>query len=99
MGPRAHLIATVLRSGRTVGEAVLKETSEEELVRLMIEGGVAERRIEHPAETAGEKTVVLETEDLRSAVLNGVSLQLREGQAAIVQPARTDRPSCGVGRA
>jgi ribose transport system ATP-binding protein len=72
--------ATVLRSGRTVGAADLKETSEEELVGLMIEGGVAERHIEHPAETAGEKTVLLETEDLRSSVLNGVSLQLREGE-------------------
>jgi ribose transport system ATP-binding protein len=72
--------ATVLRSGRTVGAADLKETSEEELVGLMIEGGVAERHIEHPADAAGEKTVLLETEDLRSSVLNGVSLQLREGE-------------------
>jgi ribose transport system ATP-binding protein len=72
--------ATVLRSGRTVGAADLKGTSEEELVRLMIEGGVAERHIEHPADTASEKTVLLETEDLRSAVLKGVSLQLREGE-------------------
>ena len=72
--------ATVLRSGRTVGAADVKETSEEELVGLMIEGGVAERHIEHPAESAGEKTALLETEDLRSAVLNGVSLQLWEGE-------------------
>jgi ribose transport system ATP-binding protein len=72
--------ATVLRSGRTVGAADLKETSEEQLVGLMIEGGVAERHIEHPADADGEKTVLLETEDLRSSVLNGVSLQLREGE-------------------
>ena len=72
--------ATVLRSGRTVGAADLKETSEEELIGLMIEGGVAERHIEHPVESAGEKTALLETEDLRSAVLNGVSLQLWEGE-------------------
>src|ERR687898_140073 len=72
--------ATVLRSGRTVGAADVKETSEEELIGLMIEGGVAERHIEHPAESAGEKTALLETEDLRSTVLNGVSLQLWEGE-------------------
>jgi ribose transport system ATP-binding protein len=73
--------ATVLRSGRTVGAADLKETSEQELVGLMIEGGIAEQRhIAHPGETAGEKTVLLETEDLRSSVLNGVTLQLREGE-------------------
>src|SRR4029453_6955800 len=39
-----------------------------------------ERHIEHPVESAGEKTALLETEDLRSAVLNGVSLQLWEGE-------------------
>lgn len=72
--------ASVLRSGRTVGAADLKQTSEEKLVGLMIEGGVAQRHIEHPAETSAEKTALLETEDLRSAVLNGVSLQLREGE-------------------
>ena len=70
--------ATVLRSGSTVGAEVLKETTEEHLVGLMIERGVAERRVEHA--TGGEKTVLLETGDLRSPVLNGVSLQLREGE-------------------
>ncbi len=70
--------ATVLRSGSTVGEAVLKDTTEEHLVGLMIERGVAERRVEHA--TGGEKTVLLETGDLSSPVLNGVSLQLREGE-------------------
>ena len=72
--------ATVLRSGETVGTANLKETSEEELVGLMIEGGVAERRIEHPPEAAVEENVLLEAEDLRSSVLGGVSVTLREGE-------------------
>jgi ribose transport system ATP-binding protein len=72
--------ATVLRSGRTVGAANLKETSEEELVGLMIEGGVAERHIEHPAKAAVERTVLLETEDLRTSVLEGVNLGLTEGE-------------------
>jgi ribose transport system ATP-binding protein len=63
--------ATVLRSGETVGTANLKETSEEELVGLMIEGGVAERRIEHPPEAAVEENVLLEAEDLCSSVLGG----------------------------
>ena len=72
--------ATVLRSGETVGTANLKETSEEELVGLMIEGGVADRRIEHPPEAAVEENVLLEAEDLRSSVLGGVSLTLREGE-------------------
>jgi ribose transport system ATP-binding protein len=72
--------ATVLRSGETVGTANLEETSEEELVGLMIEGGVAERRIEHPPEAAVEKRVLLETEDLRSSVLGGINLTLGEGE-------------------
>src|SRR3712207_6257221 len=72
--------ATVLRSGKTVGGADLKETSEEDLVALMIEGGVAERHIEHPAEAAVEKRVLLETQDLHSPVLDGVSLELEEGE-------------------
>lgn len=71
--------ATVLRGGRTVGEVDLKETGEDELVALMIEGGVAERRVERP-EGAAEREVVLETQDLRTAVLGGVSMRLREGE-------------------
>ena len=46
----------------------------------MIEGGAAERQFGRSAEIAGEKTVLLEAEALRSAVLNGVSLQLRGGE-------------------
>ena len=72
--------ATVLRSGKAVGAADLKETNEEELVGLMIEGGAAQRQFGPSAEIAGEKTVLLEAEALRSAVLNGVSLQLRGGE-------------------
>jgi ribose transport system ATP-binding protein len=71
--------ATVLRSGETVGHVDLRETSEEELVGLMIEGGVAERRIEHPTGDA-RGDVLVETEDLRTAVLYGVDLKLRAGE-------------------
>lgn len=70
--------ATVLRSGSTVGAEVLKETTEEHLVGLMIEHGVAQRHVEHA--TGGEESVLLETGDLRSPALKGVSLQLREGE-------------------
>ena len=72
--------ATVLRGGKTVGTADLEETSEEELVGLMIEGGGAPRHVEKPTEAAAERAVLLETEDLRSSVLDGVSLKLVEGE-------------------
>jgi ribose transport system ATP-binding protein len=71
--------ATVLRGGKTVGAADLATTSEEELVALMIEGGVAERRIEHPAGDA-EPRVLLSARNLRTDVLDDVSLELREGE-------------------
>ena len=71
--------ASVLRSGKTVGTADLKETTEEELVGLMIEGGSAPGRAEKRAEAAG-RTALLETENLRSSVLEGISLELREGE-------------------
>ena len=71
--------ASVLRSGKTVGTADLKETTEEELVGLMIEGGSAPGRAEKRAEASG-RTALLETENLRSSVLEGISLELREGE-------------------
>jgi ribose transport system ATP-binding protein len=71
--------ATVLRSGETVGHVDLKATSEDELVALMIEGGVTERRVEHPAGKA-EGEVLVETSGLRTDVLGGVDLKLRRGE-------------------
>ena len=72
--------ATVLRSGKTVGAADLKETSEEELVGLMIEGGGAPRHIEKPAEAAVEKAVLLETEDLSLVGAGRSKLAARGGR-------------------
>ena len=71
--------ATVLRSGKTVGTADLKRRARR-MVGLMIEGGGAPRHVEKPAEAAAERAVLLETEDLRSSVLDGVSLKLGEGE-------------------
>jgi len=71
--------ATVLHNGETVGHVDLKETSEEELVSLMIEGGVAERRIQHP-EGRPEGEVLVETRGLSTAVLGGVDMEVRAGE-------------------
>ncbi|BBL80915.1 sugar ABC transporter ATP-binding protein [Rubrobacter xylanophilus] len=71
--------AVVLRSGRNVGEAELSKTTEEELISLMIEGGVAERRIEHPPGPAGEEAF-LRVQDLRAPGVDGVSLELARGE-------------------
>ncbi|MCA3747829.1 MAG: sugar ABC transporter ATP-binding protein [Rubrobacter sp.] len=72
--------AVVLRSGRTVGEARLESTTEEELISLMIEGGIAERHIEHPAGPPGEERPLLSAEELRAPGVHGVSLELARGE-------------------
>lgn len=71
--------ATVLRGGRTVGDVDLKETTENELVALMIEGGVNPRRVELPTGEV-ERDVLLETSDLGTPVLDGLDLRLRRGE-------------------
>ncbi|ABG03372.1 ABC transporter related [Rubrobacter xylanophilus DSM 9941] len=72
--------AVVLRSGRTVGEAETSRTTEQELISLMIEGGVTKRHIEHPPGPAGGRKILLRAEDLRAPGVRGVSLELARGE-------------------
>lgn len=71
--------ATVLRNGRTVGERVIAESNERELVDLMIEGATILQRERLPV-VDEQKPVRLAVENLRTNVLRGVSLQLRDGE-------------------
>jgi ribose transport system ATP-binding protein len=73
--------ATVLRSGQTVGTVTLEESSEAELVRMMIGATDATPRPvrEQPAEAA-EHPVVLSVRDLVTERLQGVSLDVHEGE-------------------
>jgi ribose transport system ATP-binding protein len=71
---------TVLRNGKTVGTRPIKETDERELVNMMIEGGgVVPRRLEKNGdqELAEER---LSVQDLRTRTLQGVSLNVRDGE-------------------
>ncbi len=70
---------TVLRSGKTVGTAPLDQISQQELVSMMIETEVVSRYIE-PHEEAKSSPVRLSIEQMRTSVLRGVSLSLREGE-------------------
>ncbi|RME74475.1 MAG: sugar ABC transporter ATP-binding protein [Chloroflexi bacterium] len=72
--------ATVLRNGKTVGVRRIAETTEQELVELMIEGGeaVPHRRAEDRDLSAAP--VRLQARDLRTRVLRGVSLEVRDGE-------------------
>jgi ribose transport system ATP-binding protein len=71
--------ASVLRNGRTVGERTISETNERELVDLMIEGANALLR-ERAAVVPVDAPIRLDVQELRTAVLRGVSLQVRDGE-------------------
>jgi ribose transport system ATP-binding protein len=70
---------SVLRNGRTVGAGNIKDVTEKDLVRLMID----KDSIFGFSRTGGqdvEKPVCLEIKDLKTAVLRGVSFNVREGE-------------------
>jgi ribose transport system ATP-binding protein len=69
--------AVVLRGGATVGEARLAQTTERDLVQLMI-GGEVPVRARRGAAPVG--TPLLAAEGLSSRRLRGVSLELRPGE-------------------
>jgi ribose transport system ATP-binding protein len=71
--------ATVLRNGRTVGEREIASTNERELVELMIEGATALQR-ERAPDVAMDHAVRLQVRDLKTDVLRGVDLNLRDGE-------------------
>lgn len=71
--------ATVLRNGRTVGSAVISETTQQELVGLMIEQRAAPQQVRTQSVPA-DAPVRLAVENLQSSVLKGISLELRDGE-------------------
>ncbi|MEW5869889.1 MAG: sugar ABC transporter ATP-binding protein [Chloroflexota bacterium] len=83
---------SVLRNGRTVGAGKIKETSEKELVKLMIEkesafsfarrgpGSEAQPAEKQAGEPAAPATTCLEVERLRTEVLRGIDFKVREGE-------------------
>jgi ribose transport system ATP-binding protein len=71
--------ATVLRNGRTVGDREIKATNERELVELMIEGAAALHRERAPLVPA-ENAIRLNVHDLKTSVLKGLNLEVRDGE-------------------
>lgn len=71
--------ATVLRNGRTMGTRLIAETSESELVGLMIEGASALQRA-RSRELPADAPVRLAVKDLRTTTLHGISFTLRDGE-------------------
>jgi len=71
--------ASVLRNGHTVGERDIAATNERELVDLMIEGAAVLGR-ERAPDVPADQPVRLRVQDLKTPVLRGVSLDLRDGE-------------------
>jgi len=70
---------TVLRNGRTVATAPINELSQQELINLMIEGGVATRTNGKRPETS-QAEEILRVESLSTTTLRNVSFVLRRGE-------------------
>ncbi|MDZ4762990.1 MAG: sugar ABC transporter ATP-binding protein [Chloroflexota bacterium] len=70
--------ATVLRNGHTVGERIIAQTDERELVDMMIAG--AARLDRRPERTSSDQPYRLRVHDLKTDVLRGISFDLRDGE-------------------
>jgi ribose transport system ATP-binding protein len=70
--------ATVLRSGRTVADTPIDQTSHEALVQLMIAGAAPNRTALPPV--ALDQSVVVEASNLSAGALKGVSFAVRAGE-------------------
>ena len=71
--------ATVLRNGRSVGNVKIADTTQAELVELMIEGGTNPEKIDLPP-VAESADIRLSVQNLRTETLQGVDLTLRDGE-------------------
>ncbi|MGB9798676.1 MAG: sugar ABC transporter ATP-binding protein [Thermanaerothrix sp.] len=71
---------TVLRNGRTVAAAPISDLSKQELINLMIEGGVATRTNGKRSESYAAGEEVLRVESLSTTTLRAINLVLRRGE-------------------
>ncbi len=71
--------ATVLRNGKTVSDAPIRETNAQKLVGDMIGAGMPTREA-YNTSSAADAAVRLRVENLRAGAVRGVSLELREGE-------------------
>jgi ribose transport system ATP-binding protein len=70
---------SVLRNGKTVGGGNMQEVTERDLVKLMVDKDSVFSFARSGAKTS-EKPVCLEVKDIHSAVLRGISFDVREGE-------------------
>jgi len=70
---------SVLRNGKTVGAGDMKDITEKDLVKLMIDKDSVFQYARSGTSTA-ENPVCLEVKDLRNKVLRGISFEVHEGE-------------------
>src|SRR5690606_5152142 len=70
--------ATVLRSGVTVGSASIQSVNPSDLVGMMVEGAVLPERAQ--STLPADAPVRLSVRQLRTDVLKGIDLELRDGE-------------------
>lgn len=71
--------ATVLRNGHHVGDRVISETNERELVSLMVESQ-ADPHTVRVRSVPADAPVRLRVEQLETSVLQGIDLEMRDGE-------------------
>lgn len=70
---------TVLRDGAIAGTAVTQEVSDEELVTMIVGQRLARHQAERSAQV-GDGAVVLSAAELTTTLLDGIDLEVREGE-------------------
>ena len=70
----------VLRNGETVGTSPIEETDEDELVELMVGGTHAVPSVGKGPREVSEAPTRLSIEDLKTRVLKGIDLEVRDGE-------------------
>ena len=86
---------TVLRDGKCVGMRPIKETTEHEVVTMMLGRALEDYTVSHEAAAQTEKTAALSVRDLKvPAALYGVSFELHPGEvlgiAGLIGSGRAD---------
>ena len=71
---------SVLRNGRTVGAADIKDINENKLVKLMIDKDSVFAFARTASKRDDKKSFCLEVKDIKTEVLRGVSFNVREGE-------------------
>ncbi len=72
--------AVILRNGMTVGEVVISESNEDEIVNMMVGGNLGLSREIIDQMDFSDKDTILKVEDIENDRLSGVSFDIKQGE-------------------